>query len=163
VILFHHIAGAQLLAAPAHSATAALRVASPCIATQHHALRRIDTYRFAALRVASPCTATQRNFKRNPASPNIPHSNSHGAIRRSLGSQCHRCAPHGFAPPHCAPRRIAPHRSAAPHNATQFQKEPCPSPSPIQIPMARSDASLGHSAPRGAALHSATQLNAITI
>jgi hypothetical protein len=64
VILFHHIAGALLLAAPAHSAAAALRVASPCIATQHHALRRTTSRR-----LATQHRATQRNFKRNPTSP----------------------------------------------------------------------------------------------
>ena len=123
MILFHHIAGAQLLAAPAHSATAAhltalhrdtaLRASKLCTAAQ----------RTAALRVASPCIATH-----------------HHALRRTIS------------------RRLA-----TQHNATQFQKEPCPSLSPIQIPMARSDAALGHSAaalPRHAAQHASALLRA---
>ena len=162
MILFHHIAGAQLLAAPVHSAAASHRVASrrnapQRSATQHHALHRTTSRRFATQH-----RATQRNFKRNPAhhptlfkfpwrdqtQPWVTVPSLRGSW---LCTATLRFAPQGFAPQHNA-----------------ISKGTLPAPTyPIQIPMARSDAALGHSvfapphnaAHRGAVHRTATQRN----
>jgi len=67
VIFFHHIAGAQLLAAPAHSAPASRRVA-----THLSAQRRSTAHGFAPPHCASRLKALHRNttqFQKEPYQP----------------------------------------------------------------------------------------------